>query len=137
MVVKTMFEDATEPVGSMGDDTPHAVLSPKPRPLFNYFKQRFAEVTNPPIDHLREDQAMSLRLLLGTRGNLLAETEELAHQIRLNSPMLRNEELKAHAKVGRSARSRAWYWMRRFQCRVMTYHVLSADASHHSYSTRH
>ena len=95
MVVKTMFEDATEPVGSMGDDTPHAVLSPKPRPLFNYFKQRFAEVTNPPIDHLREDQAMSLRMLLGSRGNILAEVEELAHQVRLNSPILRNEELKA------------------------------------------
>jgi len=95
MVVKTMYEDGTEPVGSMGDDTPSAVLSPKSRPLFNYFKQRFAEVTNPPIDHLREDQAMSLRQLIGSRGNLLAETEDLAHQIRLNSPILRNEELKA------------------------------------------
>ena len=95
MVIKTMYEDATEPVGSMGDDTPSAVLSPKSRPLFNYFKQRFAEVTNPPIDHLREDQAMSLRQLIGARGNVLAETEELAHQIRLNSPILRNEELKA------------------------------------------
>ena len=76
MVVKTMFEDGTEPVGSMGDDTPHAVLSPKPRPLFNYFKQRFAEVTNPPIDHLREDQVMCLRMLLGARGNVLDETED-------------------------------------------------------------
>ncbi len=95
LVIKTMFEDGTEPVGSMGDDTPHAVLSPKPRPLFNYFKQRFAEVTNPPIDHLREDQVMSLRVLLGRRGNLLAETEELAHLVRLNSPVLANEELKA------------------------------------------
>jgi glutamate synthase (ferredoxin) len=95
LVIKTMFEDGTEPVGSMGDDTPHAVLSPKPRPLFNYFKQRFAEVTNPPIDHLREDQVMSLRVLLGRRGNLLAETEELAHLVRLNSPVLSNEELKA------------------------------------------
>lgn len=95
LIVKTMYEDGTEPVGSMGDDTPHAVLSPKPRPLFNYFKQRFAEVTNPPIDHLREDQVMSLRVLLGRRGNLLAETEELAHLVRLNSPVLSNEELKA------------------------------------------
>ncbi|NJM40999.1 MAG: hypothetical protein HC853_09595 [Anaerolineae bacterium] len=103
MVVKTMYEDATEPVGSMGDDTPHAVLSPKARPLFNYFKQRFAEVTNPPIDHLREDQAMSLRVLLGARGNVLAETEDLAHQIRLNSPILRNEELKAIQQLDDSA----------------------------------
>ncbi len=94
-VIKTMFEDGTEPVGSMGDDTPHAVLSPKGRTLFNYFKQRFAEVTNPPIDHLREDQVMSLRVLLGARGNLLDETEEIAHLVRLNSPILRNEELKA------------------------------------------
>ena len=67
-VIKTMFEDGTEPVGSMGDDTPHAFLSRKPRTLFNYFKQRFAEVTNPPIDHLREDQVMSLRVLLGARA---------------------------------------------------------------------
>ncbi len=98
-----MFEDATEPVGSMGDDTPHAVLSAKPRPLFNYFKQRFAEVTNPPIDHLREDQVMSLRVLVGRRGNLLDEREELTHLIRLNSPMLTNEELKALTKIDDSA----------------------------------
>ena len=99
LIIKTMFEDATEPNGSMGDDTPHAVLSPKPRALFNYFKQRFAEVTNPPIDHLREEQVMSLRQLLGRRGNLLAETEEMAHLIRLNSPVLSNEELKALQKI--------------------------------------
>lgn len=99
MVIKTMYEDGTEPVGSMGDDTPLAVLSAKPRPLFAFFKQRFAEVTNPPIDHLREDQVMSLRILLGARGNLLAETEEAAHLIRLHSPVLRNEQLKAIIKL--------------------------------------
>lgn len=103
MVVKTMYEDGTEPVGSMGDDTPHAVLSPKPRSLFNYFKQRFAEVTNPPIDHLREDQAMSLRVLIGTRGNILSETEDLARQIRLRSPILRTEELKAIQSIEEEA----------------------------------
>ncbi len=103
LIVKTMYEDGTEPVGSMGDDTAHAVLSPKPRPLFNYFKQRFAEVTNPPIDHLREEQVMSLRVLLGRRGNLLAETEELAHLVRLRSPILSNEELKALQKLDDSA----------------------------------
>jgi glutamate synthase (ferredoxin) len=102
-VIKTMFEDGTEPVGSMGDDTPHAFLSRKPRTLFNYFKQRFAEVTNPPIDHLREDQVMSLRVLLGARGNLLDETEEIAHLVRLNSPILRNEELKAIQSLDDSA----------------------------------
>ena len=103
MIIKTMFEDGTEPVGSMGDDTPHAVLSAKPRPLFNYFKQRFAEVTNPPIDHLREDQVMSLRMLLGARGNVLDETEDLAHLVRINSPILRNEELKAIQTLDDSA----------------------------------
>jgi glutamate synthase (ferredoxin) len=103
VVIKTMFEDGTEPVGSMGDDTPHAVLSPKPRSLFNYFKQRFAEVTNPPIDHLREDQVMSLRVLLGARGNVLDETEDVAHLVRLNSPILRNEELKALQTLDDSA----------------------------------
>jgi glutamate synthase (ferredoxin) len=102
-VIKTMFEDGTEPVGSMGDDTPHAVLSPKPRPLFNYFKQRFAEVTNPPIDHLREDQVMSLRVLVGRRGNILEEREELTHLVRLNSPILTNEELKALTRLDDSA----------------------------------
>ncbi len=103
VIVKTMYEDGTEPVGSMGDDTPHAVLSPKHRPLFNYFKQRFAEVTNPPIDHLREDQVMSLRMLLGGRGNVLDETEDLAHLVRINSPILRNEELKAIQTLDDSA----------------------------------
>ncbi len=103
VIVKTMFEDGTEPVGSMGDDTPHAVLTGKPRPLFNYFKQRFAEVTNPPIDHLREDQVMSLRMLLGARGNILDETEDVAHLVRLNSPILRNEELKALQTLDDSA----------------------------------
>ena len=102
-VVKTMFEDAAEPVGSMGDDTPHAVLSPKPRPLFNYFKQRFAEVTNPPIDHLREDQVMSLRVLVGPRGNILDERPEQTHLIRLNSPILTNEELKALVEIDAAA----------------------------------
>jgi len=99
MVIKTMYEDGTEPVGSMGDDTPLAVLSAKPRPLFAFFKQRFAEVTNPPIDHLREDQVMSLRILLGARGNLLAENEKAAHLIRVHSPVLRNEQLKAIIKL--------------------------------------
>src|SRR5207253_1831228 len=72
VVLRPMAEDAVEPVGSMGDDTPHAVLSAFERPLYHYFKQRFAEVTNPPIDPLREQLVMSTRALLGPRGNLLA-----------------------------------------------------------------
>src|SRR5262249_31003030 len=54
VVLREMAEEGAEPIGSMGDDTPHAVLSELDRPLYHYFKQRFAEVTNPPIDHLRE-----------------------------------------------------------------------------------
>ncbi|HQV27600.1 MAG TPA: glutamate synthase-related protein [Thermoflexales bacterium] len=103
MVVKTMYEDATEPVGSMGDDTPQSVLSPKPRPLFSFFKQRFAEVTNPPIDHLREDQVMSLRMQLGARVNLLDESETAARLVRVESPILWNEDLKALTHVEDSA----------------------------------
>ena len=67
----------------MGDDTPPAVLSELPRPLFQYFKQRFAEVTNPPIDPLREEMVMSLRMLLGQRANLLLETPEATRLVEL------------------------------------------------------
>ena len=60
VILRPMWEEGREPIGSMGDDTPTAVLSDVPRPLFHYFKQRFAEVTNPPIDSLREEMVMSL-----------------------------------------------------------------------------
>ena len=68
-----MVENRAEAIGSMGDDTPLAILSDKPRPLFAYFRQRFAEVTNPPIDPLREELVMSLAVRLGARGNFLSE----------------------------------------------------------------
>ena len=72
VVLRPMVTEGKEPVGAMGDDTPPAAMSMLPRPLFQYFKQRFAEVTNPPIDPLREEMVMSLRMLLGRRANLLA-----------------------------------------------------------------
>jgi glutamate synthase (ferredoxin) len=93
MVVKPMVSSAAEPVGSMGDDTPQAVLSDVDRSLFNSFKQRFAEVTNPPIDALRERQAMTLRTLLGPRRNVLATTSEHARLIEVESPILLDGDL--------------------------------------------
>ena len=68
-----MAAEAKEPTWSMGDDAPLAVLSERPRPLSAYFRQRFAQVTNPPIDSLRERSVMSLDTFIGARGNLLVE----------------------------------------------------------------
>ena len=75
----------------MGDDTPMAVLSRVPRLLYTYFKQRFAQVTNPPIDPLREELVMSLRTLIGPRRSMLEETPEHARLLELESPA--SEEL--------------------------------------------
>jgi glutamate synthase domain-containing protein 2/glutamate synthase domain-containing protein 1/glutamate synthase domain-containing protein 3 len=94
LVLGPMFKDGLEPLGSMGDDTPLAVLSRRPRLLYSYFKQRFAQVTNPPIDPLRESLVMSLATHLGPQGNLLAEAPEHAAQVHLEGPLLREEELK-------------------------------------------
>ncbi len=93
VVLRPMIVEGKEPVGAMGDDTPPAALSTLPRPLFQYFKQRFAEVTNPPIDPLREEMVMSLRMLLGRRANLLSETPEATRLIELKSPILQPEEM--------------------------------------------
>src|SRR5690606_13955131 len=87
--------------GSMGDDTALAVLSYQPRPLFHYFKQRFAEVTNPPIDHLRERLVFSLRTLLGPRDNLLAERPEAAALIELPSPIVLAHDMAALEDIAR------------------------------------
>ncbi|MCS7221089.1 MAG: glutamate synthase large subunit [Anaerolineae bacterium] len=103
MILKPMAQDGHDPVGSMGDDTPLAALSDKPRPLFNYFKQRFAEVTNPPIDPLRERMVMSLHVLLGRRGSLLEESPEHARLIELSSPILQDDELEALRRMPHTA----------------------------------
>ncbi|NTW97750.1 MAG: glutamate synthase subunit alpha, partial [Oscillochloris sp.] len=89
VVVRPMLTTGQEPIGSMGDDTPSAVISQLElgRPLFQFFKQRFAEVTNPPIDSLREDLVMSLSVAVGIRRNLLAETPEHCHLLQLTSPV--------------------------------------------------
>lgn len=89
VTLRPLASTGADPVGSMGDDAPPAVLSRLPRSLFGYFKQRFAEVTNPPIDPLREEMVMSSRVLLGQRANLLSETPEATRLIELSTPVLK------------------------------------------------
>ena len=100
IVLKPMFKDGAEAVGSMGDDTPLAVLSLRPRLLYTYFKQLFAQVTNPPIDSIREKLVMSLHTILGWRRNLLSETPEHCCQIILESPVLLDAEVEKLNAVG-------------------------------------
>ena len=88
-----MAMNAIQPIGSMGTDTPLAVLSDKPQTLYNYFKQLFAQVTNPPIDPIREELITSTQTTLGPERNLLKPTPESCHQIRLQIPILKNQEL--------------------------------------------
>ncbi len=83
-----------EPVGSMGSDIPLAVLSDKPQLLFNYFRQLFAQVSNPPLDAIREELVTSLESLLGSEQNLFEETPLHCRQLKLTSPLLTNEELE-------------------------------------------
>ncbi|MFO7905840.1 MAG: glutamate synthase large subunit [Planctomycetota bacterium] len=93
MVIGPMAVNGQEPIGSMGTDTPLAVLSKRPKLLFGYFKQLFAQVTNPPIDPLREALVMSLMAYVGKKRNLLAETPEHCRQVKLPHPILTNEDL--------------------------------------------
>ncbi|HEY9662540.1 MAG TPA: glutamate synthase central domain-containing protein, partial [Allocoleopsis sp.] len=94
MIIEDMAATGKEPTFCMGDDIPLAVLSDKPRLLYDYFKQRFAQVTNPPIDPLRESLVMSLTTQLGGRGNLLEVKPESAHLLKLTSPVLNEVELE-------------------------------------------
>jgi len=95
MIIKTMATQSHDLVWSMGDDTPLAILSQTQRPLPFYFKQRFAQVTNPPIDPLREEMVMSLDCYLGPRRSVLEETEEHARVIHLESPLLTQIQMQA------------------------------------------
>ncbi len=89
-----MAQNAIQPVGSMGTDTPLAVLSDKPQLLYNYFKQLFAQVTNPPIDPIREELITSTTLTLGSEGNLIDPQPESCRQLRLPEPILKNSEME-------------------------------------------
>jgi glutamate synthase (ferredoxin) len=93
MIIGPMGENAIEPVGSMGTDTPLAVLSDKPKLLYNYFKQLFAQVTNPPIDAIREELVVATEVFVGAESDLLHPAPQSCHQIRLDYPILTNEEL--------------------------------------------
>ncbi|QDV34478.1 glutamate synthase large subunit [Tautonia plasticadhaerens] len=94
-ILSPMGERGEEAIGSMGTDTPLAVLSDRPQPIFNYFKQLFAQVTNPPLDAIREELVTSVLTGLGGEGNLLAPGPENARQIRLDTPVLDNDETEA------------------------------------------
>ncbi|HLU49799.1 MAG TPA: glutamate synthase central domain-containing protein, partial [Planctomycetota bacterium] len=90
-----MVREARDPVGSMGNDAALACLSDKPRLLYDYFKQLFAQVTNPAIDSIREEVIMSLECYIGPEGNLLASEESHAHRLLVPHPILTNAELAA------------------------------------------
>ena len=93
-IIAPMALDGKEPIGSMGSDVPLAVLSDQPQHLSSYFKQLFAQVTNPPIDPIRERMVMSLAAFVGNNGNLLAEDPLSCHCVALQHPVLNNHELE-------------------------------------------
>src|SRR3546814_12102309 len=90
LILHPMVEDAKEAVGSMGDDTPLAVLSGRYRGMHHFFRQNFSQVTNPPIDSLRERRVMTLKTRLGNLGNILDEDEAQLPLLQLHSPVLAN-----------------------------------------------
>jgi glutamate synthase domain-containing protein 2/glutamate synthase domain-containing protein 1/glutamate synthase domain-containing protein 3 len=100
VIIAPMASAAAEPVGSMGNDNALAVLSDRRPPLFSYFKQLFAQVTNPPIDPIREEVVMSLASAIGPEGNLLEEDPKHAHQLVMKQPILRNLELEKLKQSG-------------------------------------
>ena len=99
MVIAPMASNGEEPTASMGNDAALAVLSDRQPPLFAYFKQLFAQVTNPPIDPIRESVVMSLQTGVGGERNLLSESPEQAHQLVMDQPILRNAELEKLRQV--------------------------------------
>jgi len=99
LIIAPMATRGEEPTASMGNDAALAVLSDRQPPLFSYFKQLFAQVTNPPIDPIRESVVMDLSSVVGAEGNLLSETAEHAHQLVMRQPILRNSELEKIRQV--------------------------------------
>ena len=94
MIMEPMAATGAEPVGSMGNDAPLAVLSDRPQLVFNYFKQTFAQVTNPPLDAIREELVTSTESFIGSERNLFEETPEHSRQLKLKEPILTNHELE-------------------------------------------
>ncbi|MFM8538262.1 MAG: glutamate synthase large subunit [Planctomycetaceae bacterium] len=103
VIIGPMATSAAEPIGSMGNDTPLAVLSDRPQLLANYFKQLFAQVTNPPLDAIREEIITSMITTIGSEGNLLAATPEQARLLRLETPVLTNAECARIKALGSGA----------------------------------
>ncbi|MEE8519024.1 MAG: glutamate synthase large subunit, partial [Dehalococcoidia bacterium] len=101
ILLEPIAVNGAEPTGSMGDDTPLAVLSDKPQLLFNYFKQLFAQVSNPPLDAIREELVTSVAIALGRQRNLFEQTPEHARQLRLNTPVLTAVEMDKLRNVDR------------------------------------
>ncbi len=99
ILLTPMSVNGEEPIGSMGVDTPLACLSDQPQPLFNYFKQMFAQVTNPAIDPIREELVMSLCSYIGTERNILEETPQHCHTLKLPHPILTNLDLEKLRRV--------------------------------------
>lgn len=93
ILISAMAQNGQEPIGSMGNDAALAVLSEKPQNLCNYFKQLFAQVTNPPIDPIREASVMSLMTYIGNHGNILSESPKHAHLVKMQQPILTDEDL--------------------------------------------
>ena len=93
-----MVTEARDPLGSMGNDSALACLSDKSRMIYDYFKQLFAQITNPPIDSIREEVVMSLACFIGPEGNLLETTPEHAHRLELQHPVISNDETHQHQK---------------------------------------
>ncbi|HET7625462.1 MAG TPA: glutamate synthase large subunit [Verrucomicrobiae bacterium] len=101
LILGPMANDGVQPIGSMGTDTPLAVLSNRPQLLYNYFKQLFAQVTNPPIDPIREENITSTETMVGSRGSLLTPKPESCALIKLEHPLLTNEDLEKLRHVDR------------------------------------
>ena len=92
-MIVPMAKDGKDPVGAMGADAPLAILSEKPQLLYNYFKQMFAQVTNPPIDSIREEMVTSTRVMLGNSGNLTDPNKTGTYALSMRTPILTNQEL--------------------------------------------
>ncbi len=100
LILIPMLKDGIDSIGSMGNDAPLAVMSDKPQLLYNYFKQLFAQVTNPPIDSIREELVIGPETFIGSEGDLIHPTPMAARQLKLESPFIDNEELSRLRHIG-------------------------------------
>ncbi len=108
ILLEPMARTGAEPIGSMGTDTPLAVLSERPRVLYDYFAQLFAQVTNPPLDAIREELVTSLERTMGPERNLLGPEPESCNQIVLHQPVLTNEELAKLLYINEDGSNPGW-----------------------------